>query len=408
MTDGGRQRARARAGVLSSAAAGSYLQRMPLNPSDPRTHITPDSFGVAPALLGLPLASPSRRAAAMVCDLIPLAILVGAHAVFLAIAAAVMLWRASIPTSKSGAFRRGVRATLRVGAAGLAFLIVLKIGGAVFGADEDDDEAAVVDNAIAITGTDLGLRGLMGIPDVARLSSVDDTAEARERAVRVADWMTELKASPEGRREMASELVESVPGEAERAIVASVFTAALGDSLPRDAAAAPSQSGDSLVLAYAAAIAAADSATARTLRPRVAEVVASDRIEEMEEDVGQLSEERDELRRELARAEEGGGITGFIGSIAEDLGIGFGWGALYFTSFLALWRGQTPGKWLMGVRVIRLDGQPIGWWRAFERFGGYAASLSTGLLGFLQILWDRNRQGLHDKAADTVVVRVQR
>ena len=40
---------------------------------------------------------------------------------------------------------------------------------------------------------------------------------------------------------------------------------------------------------------------------------------------------------------------------------------------------------------------------SFERFGGYAASLSTGLLGFLQILWDRNRQGLHDKAAGSLV-----
>jgi uncharacterized RDD family membrane protein YckC len=94
----------------------------------------------------------------------------------------------------------------------------------------------------------------------------------------------------------------------------------------------------------------------------------------------------------------------FIRGIADDLGLGFGWGALYFTSFLALWGGQTPGKRLLGLRVIRLDGKPIGWWLAFERFGGYAASLSTGTLGFLQILWDRNRQGLHDKAAETVVI----
>jgi uncharacterized RDD family membrane protein YckC len=58
----------------------------------------------------------------------------------------------------------------------------------------------------------------------------------------------------------------------------------------------------------------------------------------------------------------------------------------------------------MGIRVIRLDGKPLGWWISFERFGGYAASFSVGLLGFLQILWDRNRQGLHDKACETVVV----
>jgi len=35
----------------------------------------------------------------------------------------------------------------------------------------------------------------------------------------------------------------------------------------------------------------------------------------------------------------------------------------------------------------------------------YAASVVTGLTGFLQIFWDSNRQGLHDKVASTVVVR---
>ena len=55
---------------------------------------------------------------------------------------------------------------------------------------------------------------------------------------------------------------------------------------------------------------------------------------------------------------------------------------------------------------MRLDARPIGWWTAFERFGGYFASLTLGLLGFLQILWDRNRQGLHDKTVETVVIRV--
>jgi hypothetical protein len=115
--------------------------------------------------------------------------------------------------------------------------------------------------------------------------------------------------------------------------------------------------------------------------------------------------ENRELRQELARTDRAG-VIGFMRGLADDLGIGFGWGALYFTAFLALWKGQTPGKRLVHVRVIRLDGRPLGWWFAFERFGGYAASLSTGLLGFLQILWDRNRQGLHDKAVETVVIRV--
>ena len=45
--------------------------------------------------------------------------------------------------------------------------------------------------------------------------------------------------------------------------------------------------------------------------------------------------------------------------ITEDLGIGIGWFGLYFTAFLALWNGRTPGKRLVGTRVVHLDGEPI-------------------------------------------------
>ena len=53
--------------------------------------------------------------------------------------------------------------------------------------------------------------------------------------------------------------------------------------------------------------------------------------------------------------------------------------------------------------MLRLDGGPITWWVAFERAGGYAAGLATGLLGFLQIYWDANRQAIHDRIVGTVV-----
>ena len=74
------------------------------------------------------------------------------------------------------------------------------------------------------------------------------------------------------------------------------------------------------------------------------------------------------------------------------------------TVFLSWWNGQTVGKRMMGVRVVRLDGEPITWWTAFERAGGYAAGLATGLLGFAQVWWDANRQAIHDRIVGTVVV----
>ena len=46
----------------------------------------------------------------------------------------------------------------------------------------------------------------------------------------------------------------------------------------------------------------------------------------------------------------------------------------------------------------------VGLWDCLERFAGYTAGLATGLLGFLQILWDANRQAVHDKIAGTVVL----
>ena len=54
---------------------------------------------------------------------------------------------------------------------------------------------------------------------------------------------------------------------------------------------------------------------------------------------------------------------------------------------------------------MRLNGKPITLWIAFERFGGYAAGVATGLLGFFQVFWDPNRQGIHDRIAGTAVIR---
>jgi hypothetical protein len=44
-------------------------------------------------------------------------------------------------------------------------------------------------------------------------------------------------------------------------------------------------------------------------------------------------------------------------------------------------------------------------WASFERAGGYAAGLFTGLMGYAQVYWDRNRQAIQDKISETVVVR---
>jgi len=65
--------------------------------------------------------------------------------------------------------------------------------------------------------------------------------------------------------------------------------------------------------------------------------------------------------------------------------------------------GQTPGKRLMGIRVVRTDGTRVRLGNAIRRQIGYLIS-ATLFLGYLWILVDNRRQGWHDKLAGTMVV----
>lgn len=75
---------------------------------------------------------------------------------------------------------------------------------------------------------------------------------------------------------------------------------------------------------------------------------------------------------------------------------------LYTIGFWLL-AGQTPGKRLMGVRIVRTNGQRITLWAAVRRWVGYWLSAIL-FLGYLWVLLDNKRQGFHDKLAGTVVV----
>lgn len=92
----------------------------------------------------------------------------------------------------------------------------------------------------------------------------------------------------------------------------------------------------------------------------------------------------------------------------DEVGLGFGWAIAYFSLLPAWWNGQTLGKRLFGLRIVELTGKPLTPLRAFKRYGGYAAGMATGLFGFLQVLWDPNRQAIQDKTAHTVVIDLRR
>lgn len=84
----------------------------------------------------------------------------------------------------------------------------------------------------------------------------------------------------------------------------------------------------------------------------------------------------------------------------------FGLAALYFTFFTSRRRHATLGKRLLGLEVVRLDGESVSVWLAFERFAGYFVSVGTLGLGLLDFWRDPNRRLAHDRLSHTVVVRV--
>ncbi len=84
-------------------------------------------------------------------------------------------------------------------------------------------------------------------------------------------------------------------------------------------------------------------------------------------------------------------------------------GALLYEPVMIAVKGQTLGKMAVSIKVVRADnGLVPGAGKSFGRwlipfllrltFFGY-------FLCYLWLLWDNNRQGLHDKAAQTLVIR---
>lgn len=67
--------------------------------------------------------------------------------------------------------------------------------------------------------------------------------------------------------------------------------------------------------------------------------------------------------------------------------------------------GWSPGKRMLGLRIVTESGQAPGIWRGFARTVGMMVGALPLLLGYLWMLWDGKRQTWHDKMAGTYVVR---
>ena len=369
------------------------------NGQDPREIITPDAFSVAPELLGLPLAHPWRRAAAILIDLSLIGLLANARGVLLALTGGSFLFWLAFRGRKAGLGSKMARATIGCSGAVIVFVAVLAVWGTIF-LDEDSvlfEAESEGGEAVPVT--------LGAAADLLSLLGSSDTTEAEEAAARVVRRLEEQGIAPSQMRAVLEDMADDADEPVVRAIERAI------GSTSEMAPGYGELSLDSLLEAFSAARAAGDTAAERSIAPLLGPRVAEDEWNAREMQIVRLEARNEGLAAELQSTEEAleaerdRGLISTILAFLDELGLGIGWSGLYFTFLTAFFKGRTPGKRVLGIRVVKLDGSAISYWIAFERFGGYAASLFTGMEGFLRILWDRNRQGLEDKLAETVVIR---
>jgi hypothetical protein len=419
--------------------------------SDPRSIITPDAFQVSPELLGLRLASGQRRLAAILVDLVVIGIITAAtrsFALVLGIVVAVLLVRAGFkrnPARAKGTTAAGSETTsgtatistapkvpaLNRAMRGSVGCLGLLIGGVTVivwltagpsGSDDDDVPFVGADDIGGAPGSAGGrVRDVLaGAVVRSAYEEAGSLAEAESMTREFVEASGELGMGP---AELRAVLLASYPRDADWADEAPAMIDRLVP-LPSE----PIESRDVVAVrdevslytteealeAYVALLRSGgagdmDVVRREALEARLADEIAADTLTALAARVGALSDDLAEAEEDLRETEaelealESRGLFATFRSLLDELGFGFGWASVYFTVMLSWWKGQTIGKRLLGMRVLRLDGGQINWWVAFERAGGYAAGLATGFLGFLQVFWDANRQMIHDRIVGTVV-----
>lgn len=94
-----------------------------------------------------------------------------------------------------------------------------------------------------------------------------------------------------------------------------------------------------------------------------------------------------------------GGVAGNVLSFV----VGIAYSVYFWTS-----TGQTPGKKMMSLKVVKADGGAIltpG--EAVVRYIGQIISGIVVLLGYLWVIWDPKHEAWHDKIAGTKVIKLQ-
>ncbi|MBE0456565.1 RDD family protein [Pseudoalteromonas sp. KG3] len=306
------------------------IEELGLTRAESREVITPYAFELDQALLGLPLASPTRRALAMVIDVMLIFVAAKLSAALIAFVAAMAFYKGTAQKHlpKMSMFWRRV---LKVTAASILFVSSLAVLSLAIDFFEDD-------SAVQMQGIKINNDLPLAIDEKQLIQAyLADTAQNCDQLCQN-KALTNLRAQVPRLAE-----IEEFENQQLTRVLLQIMVSADGEPL--------------------------------------------------------------DLEPEITQTQPSNSVLQWGKGIIQDLGLGFGWAAVYFTLFSLLWQGQTPGKKICDIRVVALSGEYLSLWDAFGRYGGYGAGFATGLLGFLQVYWDPNRQAIQDKIAATVVIK---
>lgn len=352
-------------------------QQMDLG-EDPKTMVTPRAFTIAQTVLYTPLATPLKRALAIMIDGLLITVLAEQMDWMFILLVIGIIWIEKRSRKFGRLLKWGLYAAL------LAFMLLTTVGNlfnlntSVGKHDEQTESQLAVGEQV--------IRSLPALISL-NLCTSYDCGKTQIQALRTT---TERVARSNGMkdielREMVLQTIadSSLPTEDRAKLREDVLNGTLWP-----------------VITLHTELATTGSALEPISNQSLSSVQSPHRTADIELAASQSSRTTSSDEDEATRHSIIAWIKGFM----SDMGLGFGWAAFYFTVFTARFDGQTLGKKILGIRVIQLDGANISLWAAFGRYGGYAAGFTTGLLGFMQIFWDPNRQGIQDKISSTVVI----
>ncbi|GGZ28689.1 RDD family protein [Shewanella chilikensis] len=329
---------------------------------DPRNIVTPAAFSVAPELLYTPLAKPWKRALAITIDGLLIAVLAEQAGPLFVLLVCLLAYYIHNHANRISTWAKGLL---------YLFMAVVLLWSAVPQMIKVNGLQERRDNEIQ------GQTLLTLTPQLLRLSLCEYKACAQHEAGLLVNAAAEAGLSRTQVETMLQGALDDLP------LAAADIAAINADLLPQLA----SMKTESVATLNAQTNVQANAKTDAQAKPAPTE------------DDSRLEAEEDEQEEEAQYS-----LLAWAKGMLNDLGLGFGWAAFYFTLFTAWFDGQTLGKKIMRVRVIALGGGKLSLWDAFGRYGGYGAGFATGLLGFLQIFWDANRQAIQDKISATVVI----